>query len=208
MSPQVAERILASEQGAQLGGRNLNAAVLFTDIRGFTPLSETLSPEALVGVLNEYFTAIVGCVHERGGVLDKFIGDAAMAVFGLDEEETAAERAVGAALAMRERLRAFNESLHARGLSTIDNGVGVHFGPVLAGNIGSPDRLEYTVIGDTVNIASRLESVTKQLGTPVVVSEAVFERLSDEGRAGFAPLGEQALKGKSSAIPVYGRKDS
>lgn len=205
VSPQVADAILKSEQGAELGrGREAEVAVLFTDLRGFTALSEGLHPSQVVELLNEHFTGIVEAVHRRGGVVDKFIGDAAMAVFGLQGPEGCCDAAVEAALEMRDTLTALNARLAGRGLPSVEHGAGIHFGPVVAGNIGSPDRLEYTVIGDTVNTASRLESLTKELGRHLVLSAAVLERLSSQNRARFDDLGERAIRGKADKLRLYG----
>lgn len=204
MSPAVAEAILASEEGTQLGGRLVKVVVLFTDLRNFTPLSEQLSPQELVSFLNEYFTDTVEAVHANGGVVDKFIGDAAMAVFGLDGADRPCDRAFGAALRIRRDLARLNESLAARGLPVVDNGIGIHFGEVVAGNIGSQDRLEYTVIGDAVNVAARLESATKALGVAIAVSDAVYAELDDEARGRLEDKGPVELKGKSTAVRVWG----
>jgi adenylate cyclase len=161
----------------------------------------------VVGFLNEYFTMIVAAVHEQQGVVDKFIGDAAMAVFGLEggpDAEDAADRAVRAALAMRSGLAPLNARLAKRGLPEVDNGIGMHLGYMVAGNIGSEDRLEYTVIGDAVNTASRLEGLCKATGNPLLVSSAIYERLSTELRDGLVSLGEHQVKGKAQSIAVYG----
>mgnify|MGYP001611013991 CR=1 FL=1 len=192
VSPLVADSILGSEEGSALGGRQTEVAVLFTDIRNYTALSERRSPPEIVALLNEHFTRIVDRVHAEGGVLDKFIGDAAMAVFGLDDPTTACERAVRAALAIRENMD-----------GRLETGIGIHYGPVVAGNIGSAERLEYTVIGDAVNVAARLESLTKELAAPLAISAAVHDRLPEDLRARFASRGEHALKGKAAAVPVY-----
>lgn len=210
VSPAVAEAILADDGGAELGGREVEAVVLFTDLRNFTALSEKTSPQGVVGFLNEYFTMIVDAVYERQGVVDKFIGDAAMAVFGLegadndDERRSVADRAVLSALAMREGLGPVNLRLSERGLPQVDNGIGLHFGPMVAGNIGSKDRLEYTVIGDAVNTASRLESLCKEVGSPLLISSSLYDRLSPEVAARLSPLGAHSVKGKAQPIEVFG----
>jgi len=207
VSPAVAEAILEGEGGSDLGGREVEAVVLFTDLRNFTALSERTDPQGVVGFLNEYFTMIVAAVHEQQGVVDKFIGDAAMAVFGLEggpAAEDAADRAVRAALAMRSGLVPLNARLAKRGLPEVDNGIGMHLGHMVAGNIGSKDRLEYTVIGDAVNTASRLEGLCKVTGNPLLVSSAIYERLSTELRNDLVSLGEHQVKGKTQSIAVYG----
>jgi len=207
VSPHVARAILDDSDGCELGGREVDAVVLFTDLRNFTTLSEMSDPQGVVAFLNEYFTMIVEAIHAEGGVVDKFIGDAAMAVFGLEGGEgadDASERAVRAALAIRAGLGSVNTRLAERGLPQVDNGTGIHWGRMVAGNIGSLDRLEYTVIGDAVNTASRLESLCKALENPLVVSHACHQRLSPSLQGQLISLGAQSLKGKSSPIEVFG----
>jgi len=211
LSPQVAQAILSENEGAELGGREIEAVVLFSDLRNFTTLSEECEPQEVVALLNEYLTMVVDAVHAEGGVVDKFIGDAAMAVFGLeggDGQVSAADRAFRAALAMRQGLEPVNARLAARKLPQITQGVGLHFGPMVAGNIGSSDRLEYTVIGDAVNTASRLESLTKEMNTPLLVSERFHAHLSADLREQLRSLGECALRGKSQRIDVFGLTSS
>ena len=198
----VATKLLAGE--IKLGGEQREAAVLFTDLRGYTSLSEKLPPEQVVAVLNEYFTKMVAAVYENDGSVDKFIGDALMAEFGLFGEPDPCAAAFRTALAMREALREINLDLLKRGLPMVDNGIGIHFGRLVAGQIGSVDRLEYTVIGDCVNVASRLESLTRKIDSPIAISTAVYERLPDELRRRVMPVGEHELKGKSAPLLVYG----
>ena len=198
----VATKLLAGE--IKLGGEQREAAVLFTDLRGYTSLSEKLSAEQVVTVLNEYFTKMVAAVYENDGSVDKFIGDALMAEFGLFGEPDPCAAAFRTALAMREALRQINRDLANRGLPAVDNGIGIHFGPLVAGQIGSADRLEYTAIGDCVNVASRLESLTRKIESPIAISTAVYERLPDELRRRVMPVGEHELKGKSVPLLVYG----
>lgn len=200
----VAKRILAGADGGRLEGEAREVAILFTDLRDYTTLSESLDPRQVVSVLNEYFGEVVAAVSRNGGMVDKFIGDAALAVFGVDGAAGAAESAVAAALELRGRMAGLNERLAARGLPAVRNGIGIHFGPVIAGSIGADERLEFTVIGDTVNAASRLESLTKTLGTTVAVTEDVFGRLSPAARDAFAFLGEHEVKGKAQKLRVYG----
>jgi len=204
LSPSVAQAVLDSEQETRLGGRLVSATVLFTDLRGFTPLSEKCSPEEMVGLLNEYFTMVVRAVHDSAGILDKFVGDAAMAVFGLDGQSDGCDSAFGTAIAIREGLVELNAGLAARDLPSLENGIGIHHGAVVAGNIGSEERLEYTVIGDAVNVASRLEGLTKELRTPLAVSREVRDRISSESQDRVVELGAWQLKGKSEPVAVYG----
>ncbi|MBL8923955.1 MAG: adenylate/guanylate cyclase domain-containing protein [Myxococcaceae bacterium] len=203
VSEEARERIVSATAG--LVGERVHAAVLFSDLRGFTTFSEQHPPEEVVARLNEYFETMVAAIHGEGGVVDKFIGDAVMATFGavhpLDAPEQAAVRA---ALGMRAGLAALNTSWAAKGQATLDNGVGLHAGDVVVGPIGSEARKDFTVIGDTVNTASRLESQCKELGVHVVVSDEVYQRLLGEQRARFRALGEVAVKGRSRPVVVWG----
>jgi adenylate cyclase len=196
----VADRVLGTDGGPRLGGEQKEVSVFFTDLRNYTPLSERLTPAQIVRLLNQYFEMVVGAVHRNGGMLDKFIGDAAMAVF---EGPGACDAAVRTAIEVRRALVPLRERLERSGLPAVDNGIGIHHGPVVAGNIGSEERLEYTVIGDTVNVASRLESLTRQIENPVAVSEAVFRRLSPDLKSRLVPAGAHELKGKTAKLAVY-----
>ena len=158
-------------------------------------------------ILNEYFTMVVDCVRRNGGEVDKFIGDAAMAVFGLYGTPGSCEAAVRAAAEMRAGMVALRKSLVARGLPDIESGIGIHHGRVVAGNMGSPDRVEHTIIGDAVNVAARLESATKELGHAVAISGAVYQRLPPAEQAQLTFHGDYDLKGKTEKVPVYGFKD-
>ena len=203
MSPTVANAVLHSEQETHLGGREVDVAILFTDLRDFTPLSEKCTPQEVVAILNEYFTLVVNAVHTHHGVLDKFIGDAAMAVFGLDGQ-SAHENAVLAAFDIQAGLEQLNQKLTEQDRPNIRNGIGIHCGPVVAGNIGSEERLEYTVIGDAVNTAARLESLTKDLTSTIAVSEILYTHSSPEIQNKLTYLQDYALKGKANKIAVYG----
>ena len=203
VSPAIAKAILG-DGGARLGGEQREATILFTDLRDYTTLSEKVSPEQMVALLNEYFSMVVQVIDRHGGFVNKFIGDAAMAVFGLDGSPASCDAAVRAALEIRERLVVLNQTFLAKGWPEIANGIGIHHGVLIAGNIGSAERLEYTVIGDTVNTASRLESLTKSLGSFVAVSSVVHARLSPDVARALAPRGEHQLKGKAAATTVYG----
>ncbi len=185
-----------------LGGESLRVTILFTDIRGFTSISEKMDPQQLVGLLNEYFTEMVSIVMDEGGVVDKYIGDAIMAVFGAPVSKPGdAVNAVRAAVRMRRALRDLNERLTSRGLPPLKTGIGIHTGEVVAGNIGSERRMEYTVIGDAVNLASRLESNTKELGVNVLISEDTYEvtKSAVETRA----VREIVVKGRKQPVMTY-----
>ena len=203
MSPAVAESVLGSEEGSNLGGRQVDVAILFADIRNYTALSEKLPPQETITLLNEYFSTLVKAIYEFDGVVDKFVGDCVMAIYGLDGKEKSCESALGSALKMISSLEEFNRDMKARGMPELNNGIGMHYGTVVAGNIGSKERLEYTVIGDSVNTASRLESLTKTVSSRINVSKEFFERITPEMQAKFTSLGEFELKGKLEKVSVY-----
>lgn len=188
-----------------LGGQLRPVAILFSDIRGFTPLAAGMDPCELVALLNRYFAAMVEPILAQQGTIDKFIGDAIMAEFGTPlfrDPQTEALAAIRAALGMRAALKDLQTELQAEGLPSFEHGVGIHFGSVVAGNLGSPQRLEYTVIGDAVNVAARIESLTKTVGWDIVISEAVY-RLARE-HIQVRDLGSHLLKGKTEPIQLYG----
>ena len=186
----------------ELGGETLTVTILFSDIRSFTTISEAMTAHELVELLNEYFTEMVTVVMEEGGVVDKYIGDAIMAVFGAPVSKADdARRAVRAAVRMREALVTLNARLVARGAPPLKTGIGLHTGEVIAGNIGSEARMEYTVIGDAVNLASRLESSTKELGTDVLISEDTQALIGDEFVT--KKVREITVKGRTKPVMVY-----
>ncbi|MGD9643772.1 MAG: adenylate/guanylate cyclase domain-containing protein [Elusimicrobiales bacterium] len=203
LSIEIARELIHNKK-VNLGGEDMEAAVMFCDIRNFTPLSETMSAGSLVEFLNKYFHYITPPITAHNGVINKFLGDAVMAIYTpmLGSADYAAD-AVRAAVGMRAALAEFNASGQAPG--RVEFGVGIHCGKLVAGNIGTKARLEYTFIGDTVNIASRLESKTKELNTDIVVSAAAMERAQSTlgGGIKFEPLGRAALKGKSEALEIY-----
>jgi adenylate cyclase len=200
MTATVLEHLLAGK--VSLGGESLTVTILFTDIRSFTSISETMDPQQLVALLNEYFTEMVGIVMQEDGVVDKYIGDAIMAVFGAPvPKPDDAVNAVRAAVRMRHALHALNVRLEARGLPTLRTGIGIHTGEVVAGNIGSEKRMEYTVIGDAVNLASRLESSTKELGVDVLISEDTYALTQHAIEA--RPVRQIAVKGRQQPVLAY-----
>jgi adenylate cyclase len=190
----------------QAGGRRVRCVVLFRDLHGFTPLSAALEPGALFSLLNRYFETMAAAVIEEQGLLDKFIGDTVMAEFGVprsrgDREE--ARAAVRTALSMQRRLEILNVELAAMGQPLLRHGIGLHVGEVIAGNLGSSQRLEYTVVGATVNVASRLEGLTRHFHChSILVSGDLLELLPDE--LVVEPLGPQMVKGWPAAIEVFG----
>ena len=199
-TPHLAARIANSPDAVKLGGDKRPVAVLFSDIRGFTALSEKLNPDTMAKLLTEYFTEMVDCVFEHGGTLDKFIGDAVMAQWGAPlGEEDDCDRAMAAALDMMTKLDALNIRWTAEGRPTVEIGVGLNFGEAFAGNIGSIRRLEYTVIGDTVNTASRLCSAAKK--GEVLISEELRARLKNPPE--LIAMEPMSLKGKSQPVPVF-----
>lgn len=193
VSPVVMTEILAGN--VHLGtGKRLRVCVLFADIRGFTTRSEQSTPEAIIELLNGYFALMTEVIHKHGGVVDKFIGDGLMAFFGAPQSLEHPERkSLEAAHEMLIRLHHHNQSLSKQGIEPITIGIGIHAGEVILGYIGSEARHEYTAIGDTVNSASRLEGMTKELGYPIVLSSAVADGL--QGSAELVDLGECAVRG-------------
>jgi len=197
---QVAEHLMKGNM--KLGGELVPVTVLFSDIRSFTSISERMEPPALLDFLNEYFSGMVQSVMNHQGVVDKFIGDAIMAVFGAPvPQPDDALQAVKAALEMQSRLAKINENFKSRGLPEIRTGIGLHCGQVVAGNMGHVDRMEYTVIGDAVNLASRLESLTKELKCDVILSEDLYKQVEADVVA--EPLQRIKVKGREQDVMVY-----
>jgi adenylate cyclase len=177
----VVDDLVADSGKLQLGGEKRELTVLFSDIRGFTTLSEAMAPEELVKLMNEYFTVMTAKVFEHRGSLDKYIGDAIMAVFGAPlAEPQHATLACRSALDMLRALQTLRESWRARGIPAIDIGVGINTGPMVVGNMGSASRFNYTVVGDAVNLASRIEHLNKEYGTNILVSEHTYKVVKDE----------------------------
>jgi adenylate cyclase len=201
MDPGIAARLVAA--GAELlGGQAVEATVLFSDIRSFTTHAEALGPQGTVAMLNEYFTLMVECIQREGGMLDKFIGDAMMAGFGVPvPHEDDSDRAVRAAIAMIGELRRWNAQRAAEGRAPIDIGIGLNTDTVVSGNIGSKKRMDYTMIGDGVNLASRLESACKQYGAHILASEFTYRKLRGTYRAREIDL--LLVKGKTRPVAVY-----
>ena len=201
MTPEVAEQLLATGDTG-LGGKRQQVSVLFSDIRSYTSLTENMSAEQVVTMLNEYFEEMVDAVFKHKGTLDKYIGDAIMAVFGspapLEDHPLCAMRT---AVEMRQRLREFNERRLARKQKAISIGVGIHSDEVVSGNIGSSKRMELTSIGDGVNLASRLEGTSKQYGTDLVISYNTYKPYKE--LLWVRELDLITVKGKSNPVKIY-----
>ena len=176
--------------------------VLFSDIRGFTTVTERGQPEEIVHTLNEYFTRMVELVFQHQGTLDKFVGDMVMALFGapLDDPDHA-DHAVETALDMIDELGQLNARWRRKAAPTLDIGIGINTGPMIAGNIGSDAIMSYTVIGDAVNLGSRLESLNKQYGTRIIISESHERQLKRQYI--FRPLGDVVVKGKTKPVAIF-----
>ncbi len=195
---------LLNNQKSHLGGERIPVTVFFSDIRSFTTKSEKMQPEQVVEMLNEYMSEMVDVIEKYQGVVDKYVGDAIMAIWGIgsNHPQKDAENAMRACLEMRERLAVLNEKRKARNDEELKIGMGLNSGIVIAGNIGSPKRMEYTVIGDTVNTASRLESLTKENFTDLLVSESTKQLLPENLFAFEEPI-ETKAKGKEDLVKVY-----
>lgn len=199
LDPKIVDTLISSGELPHLGGESREMTVLFTDIRNFTTISEQLSPEEVVEMLNNYLGRACAVLAEEGACIDKFIGDAIMAVFGVPlKSEDHARRALRAAVNLREVADEFRNWMHERfadrNLPEFGIGIGIHTGPAVAGNIGTPQRMEYTAIGDSVNLASRIEGMTKVIGCVILASQDTL----DSAGPGF-------MLGRSSTINVKGR---
>ncbi len=201
MDPGIADQLLEGGEDI-LGGTSTEATVLFSDIRGFTTITEELGAQGTVSFLNEYFTIMVDCISEEGGMLDKFIGDAIMAGFGIpvvhDDDE---DRAVRAAVKMISEMWRWNEGRVAKGLKPGDMGIGLNTDMVVSGNIGSPKRMDFTMIGDGVNLAARLESACKQYSARLLISENTVKKL--RGTFRVRDIDDVVVKGKTEPVGVY-----
>ncbi|MBI4967461.1 MAG: PAS domain-containing protein [Rhodospirillales bacterium] len=201
MSDKVLDSLLEADESI-LGGKEQEVTVLFSDMRRFTSLTEALSPGDTVAMLNEYFTEMVEVIFEHGGTLDKFIGDAIMAIFGAPiASPLDADEAVSSAVAMLRALRDLNRRRSQAGHRAISIGIGLNTGRAVAGYIGSPKRMDYTVVGDMVNLASRLESANKHYGTQILVTSDTYQALRDKRLA--REIDRVRVQGKTQAVTVY-----
>ncbi len=202
VSPAVLQEMLAGNLSAGISAKTADICVVFTDIRGFTGLSESLPPEKVTHLLTRYFDRMVGCVHRYDGTMDKFMGDGMMVLFGAPRSAgNPCVNAVKCGLEMVEQLKTLNEEFAAEGLPHVEIGIGINYGKVVVGNIGSTERHNYSAIGDAVNVASRVEGLTKRLGKPIVFTDSVKAQLGE----GFDVIdfGEQAIRGHS-AMHLWG----
>jgi adenylate cyclase len=202
VSPEIATQLLHSD--LKLGGEEREVTILFSDLRGFTALSEKLPPAEVLALLNRYLDRMSGIVEKHGGVIDKYIGDAIMALFGAPvATEGAAARAIAAAREMKAALAQLNRELAAEGRPALALGIGINTGRVIAGNMGSKTRLNYTVIGDGVNLAARLEALTKEPthDARIIVSHATAAAANATGQ--LRALGAVTVKGRSEPVQIY-----
>ena len=201
MDPGIADQLMAGGQDI-LGGVSTVATVLFSDVRGFTTITEELGAQGTVALLNEYFTIMVDAISRQGGMLDKFIGDAIMAAFGIpvarDDDE---DRGVRAAISMIVDMQEWNQKRISQGQKPIDMGIGLNTDNVVSGNIGSPKRVDYTMIGDGVNLAARLESACKQYSARIIISENTYKKL--KGTYRVRSIDDVVVKGKTKPVEIY-----
>ena len=201
IDPSIADQLLANKSDI-FEGQNIHATVLFSDIRGFTTLTEQLGPQGTVHLLNEYFEIMVDCISQEGGILDKFIGDAIMAGFGIPQSLGDNEdRGLRAALAMIQSLESWNTSRESEGKLPVHIGIGLNSDNIVSGNIGSKKRMDFTMIGDGVNLAARLESACKQYSAKILISEFTKARL--KGTYRMREIDLVVVKGKTVPIAVY-----
>lgn len=204
VSPEIARQLL--RDGAKLGGEERQVTILFADLRGFTSLSEKLTPQELITLLNRYLDRMVAVIDRHGGTIDKFIGDSIMALFGAPgEQPDAADRALAAALEMQRALAELNRELAAEGRPPLGIGIGINTARVVAGNMGSHSRLNYTVVGDGVNVASRLQSLTRttEYRTDLITSAATLAALQSPATFRSRSLGSVQVKGRAEPVEIF-----
>jgi adenylate cyclase len=202
VNDQVIEQVVQSPDSLALQGKRRHITVLFADIRGYTTRSEKMPPESVVRDLNHYLRAMVEAIQSRNGMIDKFIGDGIMALFGVPlDDHNHTLHAVEAAKAMLEALDRLNKEIVEEGGEPIAIGIGIHAGEAVVGNIGSPQKMEYTAIGDVVNTAARIESLTRKLDANILISGDAFSAV--EGKIAGEHKGEQSLKGKDVLVSIY-----
>jgi len=207
-SPAIAEEISSSSlkaQDIQSGGKISNIAILFSDIRNFTEISNKQEPDEILEFLSEYHEIMVDCIFRNGGTLDKFIGDAIMATFGTPRETAMdADNALQAALEMNREMEVWNRQRADKGLFVMQHGIGIHFGPALVGNIGSQKRLEFTVLGNAVNIASRIESLCKNTGKSLLFSADLLHQITQRNLKEKAVFVDKVrVRGVEEEMEIY-----
>ena len=200
VSPDIMQKLLNDNKNELKKGQEFDLAILFCDLRKFTSYAENKPPDEVIMFLNAYFTKLADVVAEHNGIVNKFLGDAIMAVFGVDGDSRYAENAVDAAF---DILMHSGSAVMQDG-TTFDIGIGLNCGRAAAGTVGSADRFEYTFIGDSVNTASRLDGLSKRLGYKIISSISIYERLPDCQKALFSELGEHRIRGKSQPLRLYG----
>jgi len=202
VSRQVMDSVLSSGQTPQVKGDRRKITVMFCDIRGFTSMSEQMRPEEVVALLNEYFERMVEIVFRNQGTLDKFIGDGMMVIFGAPADDPyQEEHALRAAEEMQRELRALSEKWQREGRPPIRIGIGINSGTAIVGNIGASERMEYTAIGDTVNLASRLQAATRDVNADILMSEYTYHALRGVVKAN--KIGPVQVKGRSEPVVTY-----
>ena len=196
---------MGGAESLKLGyANNDEVAVMFCDIRGFTGLSEQMTPQQLMNFLNSYFLRMNAPIHDNFGFIDKFIGDAIMALFDHPDGQAMhkAADAINAALGLQKALKLYNQHRSNSGYAAIKNGVGLHYGPVVLGTVGSDDRMDTTVIGDTVNIAQRIESLTDPLGIDIMASQALVDEALKHMSFSHRLVDNVVLKGRSTSVDL------
>lgn len=207
VSKHVLDTIVKNDTTLKFEGERRKITILFTDIRQFTHLSEKLAPEKIVSLLNEYFETMIDTIFQYHGTLDKFLGDGMMVEFGAPLEDPNQElHAVQAAVEMQQRLKLLCEKWKTQGKPQVQMGIGIHTGYAVVGNIGSEKRMEYTAIGDTVNVASRLEQATKSLNSDILISQSTYEAVKDIFEC--KDIGPLTLPGRTEVIEVYSLSSS
>ncbi|MGE5299340.1 MAG: CHASE2 domain-containing protein [Acidobacteriota bacterium] len=202
LSPSILESVLADPNNIRLGGERVEATILFSDMADFTSISEKLEPEEVSRLINRYMTAMSGIIIAHKGTIDKFIGDATMAFWGAPvADPDHALNACRAAVAMQKRLEALRTEFREEGLPEVKIRIGINTGTVIAGNMGSAELFDYTVMGDSVNLASRLEGVNKKFGTGILISRYVLEKVA--GKVVVRPMGKIGVKGKTVEVEVF-----
>lgn len=206
LPPQIAQRLAEAAPEDLTRGSRQPAAVMFADIRGFTRRAEAMTPEAVGAFITEFRHRVTACADRHGGVVDKFIGDAAMVVFGVPDPDAAAPRyALACARDLLTAMDQWSEELAAQGQPGVSVGIGLHWGEVFCGAVGDSDRLEFTVLGDTVNVAARLQDECKAHGLGLIASRQLLEQ-AGEAPVGWVTVPPHALRGRDGAVQVFGQK--